>query len=86
MRTTFVYSLLTPSRLLVYVFVVAGRKKIKTLTHGLFCLVSIGLALRKLTQLFVFIFLLLRRLFRVLRVSKRSTHDLFTLICFFFYS
>lgn len=52
--------------------VVAGRKKIKTLTHGLFCLVSIGLALRKLTQLF-----LLFALLRVYRVSKYSTHELF---------
>lgn len=58
--------------------VVAGRKKIKTLTHGLFCLVSIGLALRKLTQLF-----LLFALLRVYRVSKYSTHELFII---FFYS
>lgn len=56
----------------LYVVVVAGRKKIKTLTHGLFCLVSIGLALRKLTQLF-----LLFALLRVYRVSKYSTHELF---------
>lgn len=63
----------------VFVFtlfaVVAGRKKIKTLTHGLFCLVSIGLALRKLlTQLFVFL-LVLRRLLR-----KDLLTGLFTLI------